>query len=241
MLDGPNVHFGKEHSVSVVLKIPLTRDFSHCSALAVTHETKSIPEIHQIKELLEGIGKDLKNSYQKMIEYHGVFELLQEDILEFEVCPSTRWTYLRKAGIKLIDVYFELVVFFENRAERHLSGETADPTAEGRLRSLKDLKVVTCLHVAMDILEPVIALNTRTQGRKRLICEKRHNVQTVIRRLEALKQVGGTYEKQLLEQLDFSEEYPKLVLKNGEVELRKLPGHIIRGTRSVGQETELRN
>ena len=97
------------------------------------------------------------------MEYRGIFEVLQQEIQEFEVCPSTRWPYLRKAGIKMINVLFELISYFENRSQRHLNGEEADPSADGRLWILKDIKFLACLFVAMDTLEPVIALNTRTQ------------------------------------------------------------------------------
>ena len=54
-MDGPNVHFGEHNSVSTILKIPMTRDFSHCSALAVTHHTKGIIELLRVKELMMGI------------------------------------------------------------------------------------------------------------------------------------------------------------------------------------------
>ena len=52
VLDGPNVHFGPKASVLTELKISMTHDFSHCSALAVTHHTKAIPEMLKIKELM---------------------------------------------------------------------------------------------------------------------------------------------------------------------------------------------
>ena len=68
-MDGPNVHFGEHNSVSTILKIPMTRDFSHCSALAVTHHTKGIAELLRIKELMMGMARDFKRSYQKMMEY----------------------------------------------------------------------------------------------------------------------------------------------------------------------------
>ena len=110
-----------------------------------------------------GVARDFKNSYQKTMEWRGVFDVLQIVIKEFEVCPSTRWTYLRKAGLKLIAVIYELTLYLENRVERHEAGEEADPAAVGRLRKLKDVKFVADVHVTMDILEPVIALNTRTQ------------------------------------------------------------------------------
>ena len=117
----------------------------------------------KIKELMHSIGSDFRNSYQKMIEYRQIFHLLHEDLIEFEICPSTRWTYLRKTGCKLIKVLYEIILFYENHAERHLShSEKEDVTALGGHRQLKDLKLIRVLHVSMDILEPVILLNTRT-------------------------------------------------------------------------------
>ena len=68
-MDGPNVHFGEHNSVSTILKIPMTRDFSHCSVLAFTHHTKGIAELLRIKELMMGMARDFKRSYQKMMEY----------------------------------------------------------------------------------------------------------------------------------------------------------------------------
>ena len=68
-MDGPNVHFGEHNSVSTILKIAMTRDFSHCSALAVTHHTQGIPELLRVKELMMGMAKDFRRSYQKMMEY----------------------------------------------------------------------------------------------------------------------------------------------------------------------------
>ena len=117
MLDGPNVHFGQHASVSTILKIAMTRDFSHCSALAVTHHTKAITEMVKIMDIMHSIGTDFLNSYQKMMEYRQIFVSLHEDIVEFETCPATRWTYLRKTGCKLIKVLYEIILFYENRAE----------------------------------------------------------------------------------------------------------------------------
>ena len=85
----------------------------------------------------------------------------------------------------------------------------------------------------MDILEPVITHNTQTQGRHRLICEKQHNMEIVLRRLETLKQLKGVYEKQLLYELDFTGDYPKLLWKQGVIDLCKFPGHITHATRST--------
>ena len=98
VLVGPNVHFGQKASVSTELKLSMTRDFSHCSALAITHHTKAIPEMLIIKELMQDIRSNFRNSYQKMMEYRNIFLSLHEDIVEFETCPATRWTYLRKTG-----------------------------------------------------------------------------------------------------------------------------------------------
>ena len=69
VMDGPNVHFGEHNSVSTRLKIAMTKDFSHCSALAVTHHTKGIAELLRIKQLMTGMAGDFKRSYQKMMEY----------------------------------------------------------------------------------------------------------------------------------------------------------------------------
>ena len=65
----------------------------------------------------------------------------------------------------------------------------------------------------------------------------------VLWRLETLKALPGIYEKQLLEEVDFSEDHPKLVLKQGVIDLRNLPGHIVCATRSAAVEAEddLRN
>ena len=45
-----------------------------------------------------------------------VFLSLHEDIIEFKVCPATRWTYLLKSGQKLIQILFEIITFYEKRA-----------------------------------------------------------------------------------------------------------------------------
>ena len=119
VLDGPNVHFGGRASVKTELKISMTHDFSHCSALAITHHTKAIPEMLKLKQLMYDIGSDFRNSYQKMMEYRMLFWSLNDDIVKLEICPATRWTYLRKTGCKLINVLFEVVIFNENRAEKH--------------------------------------------------------------------------------------------------------------------------
>ena len=87
----------------------------------------------------------------------------------------------------------------------------------------------------MDILEPVIQLNIRTQGHSR---EKCHDFELILKRLETIKAVEGPLEKQLLEQVDFTEEYPKLNLKQGPIQLRKLPGHITQGTRSQAIDSD---
>ena len=60
VMDGPNVHFGEHNSVSTILKIAMTRDFSHCSALAVTHHTKGIPEMFSNQEADVGDGRGLQ-------------------------------------------------------------------------------------------------------------------------------------------------------------------------------------
>ena len=101
----------------------MTEDFSHCSALAITHHTKGIPEMVKIKDIMVGLGKDLQNSYQKTIEYRGVFETLLEDVVEFETCPATRWTYLKNTGEKLIKILYEVVLYLENHVSRHDAGE----------------------------------------------------------------------------------------------------------------------
>ena len=85
VLNGPNVHI----SQNAILKLAMNRDFSHCSALAVTHQTKAIPEMLKIKELMHGIGSDFRKSYQKMLEYRNIFWSLHEDIIKFEICPAT--------------------------------------------------------------------------------------------------------------------------------------------------------
>ena len=100
VLDGPNVHFGDKASVKTELKISMTRDFSHCSALAITHHTKAIPEMFKIKQLMQEIGSDFRNSYQKMMEYRMLFRSLNDDIVKFEICPVIRWTYLMKTGLR---------------------------------------------------------------------------------------------------------------------------------------------
>ena len=74
-MDGPNVHFGEHNRVSMELKLVMTRDFSHCRALAITHHTKGIPEMVKIKDLMVGLGRDLQNSYQKMMEYRVMMYL----------------------------------------------------------------------------------------------------------------------------------------------------------------------
>ena len=119
-----------------------------------------------------GLGRDLSNSHQKMMEYRGVFYALLEDVVVFEICPATRWTYLKKTGEKLIKVLFQVITFLENHLERVLAGESEDPTAGARLNNLKDVTILAALHCSMDILEPIITLNTRTQGRSWLICQK---------------------------------------------------------------------
>ena len=121
VMDGPNVHIGAHNSVSMELKIVMTRDFSHCSALTITHHSKGIKEIVKIKDLMIGLGRDLSNSHQKMMEYRGVFYALLEDVVVFEICPATRWTYLKKTGEKLIKALFEVITYLENSVERVLA------------------------------------------------------------------------------------------------------------------------
>ena len=125
-----------------------------------------------MKYVMISLGRDLSNSYQKMMEYRGVFDALLEDVVEFEICPATLWMYLKKTGEKLIKVLFEVITYLENRVQRVLAGEMEDPTAEAKLSDFKDVTILAALHCSMDILEPVITLNTRTKGRSRLICEK---------------------------------------------------------------------
>ena len=142
----------------------MTHDFSYWIALAVTHHTKGIPELVRIKDLMIGLGKDFQNSYQKTMEYQRVFQVLEEDIVEFEVCPATLWTYMKKTCGKLIHVLFEVVSYLENRVERVQEGEAEDPTAGARFNELKDVTLLAAIHCLMNILDPIMQLNIRTQG-----------------------------------------------------------------------------
>ena len=49
--------------------------------------------------------------------------------------------------------------------------------------------------------------------------------------------------KKLLEQVDFTEEYPKIHLEQGDIQLRKLPSYITHSTRSqtIDGDNEIRN
>ena len=120
---------------------------------------------------------------------------LHEEIIEFEVCPATRWTYLLKTGQKLVAILYEITLFYENRAERHIVGAEEDDKALARLKELKNIKLLAALHISMDILDPVVQLNICTQGRTRLICKKRNDVDVCLRKLDKSKECRGRYER----------------------------------------------
>ena len=175
-----------------------------------------------------------------MVFFNGqTFTSLHEEIVEFEVCPATRWTYLLKSGQKLIKILFEIITFYENRAERHEEGEEEDDKAPARLKELKNIKVLASLHLSMDIMDPVVALNIRTQGRKRLICEKRNDVDVCLRKLDKMPECRGRYEREFMDRVDFTDpKTPILRHKKGEIYLQKIPGHITRQTRLQQQQQE---
>ena len=168
-----------------------------------------------------------------------VFLSLHKEIIEFEVCPATRWTYLLKTGQKLVAILYEITLFYENRAERHVAGAEEDDRALARLKELKNIKLLAALHISMDILDPVVQLNIRTQGRTRLICKKRNDVDVCLRKLDKSKDTKGHYERQFLDRLDFTDsQAPILRTRKGEIHLQKIPGHITRQTRSQHLEEE---
>ena len=125
----------------------------------------------------------------------AVYLSLHEDIIEFELCPATRWTHLLKTGRKLVAILYEITLVYENRAEHHQGGEEEDERALARLKELKNIKLLAALHISLDILEPVVNLNIRTQGRTRLICEKKHDVDVCLRKLDKSKDTKGHYER----------------------------------------------
>ena len=168
-----------------------------------------------------------------------VFLSLHEEIIEFKVCPATQWTYLLKTGQKLVAILYEITLFYENRAERHVAGAEEDDKALARLKELKNIKLLAALHISMDILDPVVQLNIRTQGRKRLICEKRNDVDVCLRKLDKMPECRGWYEREFMDRVDFTDpKTPILRHKKGEIYLQKIPGHMHRQTRLQQQQLE---
>ena len=64
-------------------------------------------------------------------------------------------------------------------------------------------------------------MNIRTQGRSRLICKKRHDLQLVIKKLRVLKEYKGAYETKFVDQVFFTDDGPVLQLGIGrDIELK---------------------
>ena len=109
--------------------------------------------------------------------------------LEYLTFPDTRWTYLAQVSKRHIQVLPVLVATYEDLAFE-------DPTIIGRLRQLRDVKLLYTIIVISDIFTEMAAqIILKHQSPDSVICELKQDVQNTIAFFGALKSTYGTAEK----------------------------------------------
>ena len=109
--------------------------------------------------------------------------------MEYITFPDTRWTYLAQVSKRHIKVLPVLDATYEDLASE-------DPTIMGRLRQLRDVKLLYTITVISDIFtEMAVQIILKHQSSNSVICELKQDVQNTIAFFEAQKSAYGIAEK----------------------------------------------
>ena len=102
--------------------------------------------------------------------------------------PDTRWTYLAQVSKRHIKVLPVLDATYEK-----LSSD--DPTSMGRLRQLRDFKLLYTITIIADVFtEMQVQIILKHRSPDSVICELKQDVQNITAFFETHKSISGTAE-----------------------------------------------
>lgn len=198
-LDGASVNMGRHNGLAKRLGVPATHCGGHKTDLSVTHVKKELDRVARLNEHLSSVATDLWASSKLANQLRSIQKALQGETREFLSTPDTRWIELLRTCERYNQIVGDLDILYEQRAVEGVA------SANGRLRRIRNVRLLYLSFLLVDVLSPVKLLNKSQQRKDVLICELISDVTRVKKYLTRLLEHKDKTEKEFWKKLNLTE------------------------------------